>query len=48
MLINFGVNFFIYLLLDGVGVNQTKTMNFILILGQSNFLSKNFRFSESS
>ena len=36
---NFGVNFFIYLLLVGIGANQTKTMNFILILGESNFLS---------
>ena len=45
---NFGVIFFIYLLLVTGGDNQTKTMNFILILGRSNFLSKNFRLSESS
>ena len=45
---NFGVNFFIYLLLVTGRANQTKTMNFILILGRGNFLSKNFRISESS
>ena len=48
MSINFGVNFFIYLLLVNIGANQTKTMNFILIMGLCNFLSKNFRLSEGS
>ena len=53
---NFRVIFYIYLLLQlfllliiaGIDANQSKTMNFILIVGRSKFLSKNFSISESS